>query len=81
MGSVSNFFTDFEDKRQVVEWRNLVYLTARRFIGESAFSSVVFSAGEVLNQELLCVLFRQVRPGDCLSVELRNLERTEQPGL
>lgn len=70
MGSVSNFFTDFEDKRQVVEWRNLVYLTARRFISESAFSSVVFSAGEVLNQELLCVLLRQVRPGDRLSVEL-----------
>lgn len=66
MGSVSNFFTDFEDKRQVVEWRNLVYLTARRFISESAFS-LVFSAGEVLN---LCVLLRQVRPGDRLSVEL-----------
>lgn len=34
------------------------------------FSSVVFSAGEVLNQELLCVLLRQVRLGDRLSVEL-----------
>lgn len=34
MGSVSGFFTDFEDKRQVFEWRNLVFLTASRFIGE-----------------------------------------------
>ncbi|KAG9337928.1 hypothetical protein JZ751_027421 [Albula glossodonta] len=32
MGSVSNYFTNFEDKQQVVEWRNLVYLTARRYI-------------------------------------------------
>lgn len=34
MGSVSNYFTDFEDKSQVMEWRNLVYLTAKRYIGE-----------------------------------------------
>lgn len=34
MGSVSNYFTDFENKSQVWEWRNLVYLTARRYIGE-----------------------------------------------
>ncbi|TWW60897.1 Alpha-L-iduronidase [Takifugu flavidus] len=32
MGSVSNYFTDFQNKSQVVEWRNLVYLTARRYI-------------------------------------------------
>ncbi|KAJ8397109.1 hypothetical protein AAFF_G00009630 [Aldrovandia affinis] len=32
MGSVSNYFTNFEDKQQVVEWRNLVYLTAKRYI-------------------------------------------------
>ncbi|KAL4660837.1 alpha-L-iduronidase [Arapaima gigas] len=32
MGSVSNYFTDFEDKRQVAAWKNLVYLTARRYI-------------------------------------------------
>lgn len=32
MGSVSNFFTDFEDKSQVVEWRNLVYKIAKRYI-------------------------------------------------
>ncbi|XP_072289725.1 alpha-L-iduronidase [Eucyclogobius newberryi] len=32
MGSVSNFFTDFEDKSQVVEWRNLVYRIAKRYI-------------------------------------------------
>lgn len=34
MGSVSNYFTDFEDKSQVFEWRNLVYLIAKRYIGE-----------------------------------------------
>lgn len=34
MGSVSNYFTDFEDKSQVMEWRNLVYLVAKRNIGE-----------------------------------------------
>lgn len=34
MGSVSNFFHDFEDKRQVIEWRNLVYHIAVRYIGE-----------------------------------------------
>lgn len=34
MGSVSNYFTDFEDKLQVMEWRNLVYLIAQRYIGE-----------------------------------------------
>ncbi|XP_071338265.1 alpha-L-iduronidase isoform X2 [Trachinotus anak] len=33
MGSVSNYFTDFEDKSQVVEWRNLIYLIAKRYIG------------------------------------------------
>lgn len=32
MGSVSNFFTDFEDKLQVIEWRNLVYKLAKRYI-------------------------------------------------
>lgn len=32
MGSVSNYFTDFEDKSQVIEWRNLVYLIAKRYI-------------------------------------------------
>lgn len=32
MGSVSNYFTDFEDKQQVVEWRKLVCLTAKRYI-------------------------------------------------
>lgn len=37
MGSPSGYFTDFEDKRQVFEWRNLVFLTAKRFIGESPY--------------------------------------------
>ncbi|XP_034026964.1 alpha-L-iduronidase [Thalassophryne amazonica] len=32
MGSVSNYFTDFEDKAQVIKWRNLVYVIAKRYI-------------------------------------------------
>ncbi|CAG12584.1 unnamed protein product [Tetraodon nigroviridis] len=40
MGSVSNYFTDFENKSQVVEWRNLVYLTARRYIEKYGLSYV-----------------------------------------
>ncbi|XP_068594599.1 alpha-L-iduronidase [Brachionichthys hirsutus] len=32
MGSVSSYFTDFEDKSQVLEWRNLVRLIAQRYI-------------------------------------------------
>ncbi|CAL1616364.1 unnamed protein product [Knipowitschia caucasica] len=32
MGSVLNFFTDFEDKSQVFEWRNLIYQIAKRYI-------------------------------------------------
>uniref|UniRef100_A0A3Q3WW67 Uncharacterized protein n=1 Tax=Mola mola TaxID=94237 RepID=A0A3Q3WW67_MOLML len=40
MGSVSNFFTDFEDKSQVIEWRNLVYLTASRYIDLYGLESV-----------------------------------------
>ncbi|KAJ3607295.1 hypothetical protein NHX12_025605 [Muraenolepis orangiensis] len=32
MGSASNFFSDLEDKRQVEEWRMLVYLIAKRYI-------------------------------------------------
>lgn len=41
MGSISNYFTDFEDKSQVVQWRNLVYLIATRYIGECVPSGVV----------------------------------------
>ena len=33
MGSPSGRFTDFEDKRQVFEWKDLVSLLARRYIG------------------------------------------------
>lgn len=40
MGSVSNYFTDFQNKSQVMEWRNLVYLTARRYIGSFSFSQI-----------------------------------------
>ncbi|CAJ1068157.1 alpha-L-iduronidase [Xyrichtys novacula] len=32
MGSVSNYFTDFEDKSQVFKWRNLIYIMAKRYI-------------------------------------------------
>lgn len=42
MGSVANLFHNFEDKQQVVEWRNLVYHTAMRYIGEleNTFSGI-----------------------------------------
>lgn len=40
MGSVSNYFTDFEDKSQVAEWRNLIYLIARRYIDKYGLGSV-----------------------------------------
>ncbi|KAM6221284.1 alpha-L-iduronidase [Rhynchocyon petersi] len=33
MGSPSGRFTDFEDKQQVLEWKKLVSLLARRYIG------------------------------------------------
>ncbi|XP_014435043.2 alpha-L-iduronidase isoform X1 [Pelodiscus sinensis] len=32
MGSPSGYFTDFEDKNQVVRWRNLIALLAKRYI-------------------------------------------------
>ncbi|XP_028658424.2 alpha-L-iduronidase [Erpetoichthys calabaricus] len=34
MGSVSGFFTDFEDKKQLLEWKNLVSLVANRYINK-----------------------------------------------
>ncbi|XP_073398334.1 alpha-L-iduronidase isoform X2 [Dendrobates tinctorius] len=32
MGSPSEYFTNFEDKGQVFEWRQLIFLTAKRYI-------------------------------------------------
>lgn len=40
MGSVSNYFSNFEDKRQVLEWRNLVYLIAKRYIDKYGLENV-----------------------------------------
>ncbi|XP_012707580.3 alpha-L-iduronidase [Fundulus heteroclitus] len=40
MGSVSNYFTDLEEKAQVVEWRNLVYLIAKRYIDKYGLGRV-----------------------------------------
>ncbi|KAM4707700.1 alpha-L-iduronidase [Discoglossus pictus] len=40
MGSPSGYFTDFEDKRQVVEWRNLIFLTANRYIEKYGLQQV-----------------------------------------
>lgn len=40
MGSVSNTFSNFEDKRQVTEWRNLVYSIAKRYILKYGLGSV-----------------------------------------
>lgn len=33
MGSPSGQFTDFEDKQQVIAWKDLVSMLARRYIG------------------------------------------------
>ncbi|XP_059963270.1 alpha-L-iduronidase isoform X3 [Mesoplodon densirostris] len=40
MGSPSGRFTDFEDKQQVFEWKNLVSLLARRYIGRYGLKHV-----------------------------------------
>ncbi|KAM9237606.1 alpha-L-iduronidase isoform 1-T1 [Dugong dugon] len=40
MGSPSGCFTDFEDKQQVFEWKNLVSLLARRYIGRYGLEHV-----------------------------------------
>ncbi|XP_013922766.1 PREDICTED: alpha-L-iduronidase-like [Thamnophis sirtalis] len=33
MGSPSGYFTDFDDKKQVIEWKNLIVQLAKRYIG------------------------------------------------
>ncbi|XP_053317658.1 alpha-L-iduronidase [Spea bombifrons] len=40
MGSPSGYFTDFEDKRQVIEWRNFVFLTATRYIEKYGLQNI-----------------------------------------
>nr|XP_057926141.1 alpha-L-iduronidase isoform X1 [Doryrhamphus excisus] len=40
MGSVSNYFNNFEDKAQVFKWKNLVYLIAKRYIDRYGLGSV-----------------------------------------
>lgn len=45
MGSVSNSFSNFENKSQVTEWRNLVYLIAKRYICEYETEVVMFYMG------------------------------------
>ncbi|XP_060004935.1 alpha-L-iduronidase isoform X6 [Lagenorhynchus albirostris] len=40
MGSPSGRFTDFEDEQQVFEWKNLVSLLARRYIGRYGLKHV-----------------------------------------
>uniref|UniRef100_A0A5F8HKV6 Alpha-L-iduronidase n=1 Tax=Monodelphis domestica TaxID=13616 RepID=A0A5F8HKV6_MONDO len=40
MGSPSGYFTDFEDKKQVYEWRNLITLLAKRYIKKYGLSHV-----------------------------------------
>lgn len=34
MGNPSGYFLDFEDKEQVIRWRNLITLLASRYIGK-----------------------------------------------
>ncbi|XP_019346255.1 alpha-L-iduronidase isoform X2 [Alligator mississippiensis] len=40
MGSPSGYFTDFEDKKQVVRWKKLVALLAKRFIAKYGLEHV-----------------------------------------
>ncbi|XP_012928527.1 alpha-L-iduronidase isoform X3 [Heterocephalus glaber] len=40
MGSPSGHFTDFEDKQQVFEWKDLVSVLARRYIGRYGLAQV-----------------------------------------
>uniref|UniRef100_A0A8C7Z8I4 Alpha-L-iduronidase n=1 Tax=Oryzias sinensis TaxID=183150 RepID=A0A8C7Z8I4_9TELE len=40
MGSVSNYFNDFENKSQVLEWKNLVHLIAKRYIDKYGLEMV-----------------------------------------
>ncbi|PNI30771.1 IDUA isoform 6, partial [Pan troglodytes] len=40
MGSASGHFTDFEDKQQVFEWKDLVSSLARRYIGRYGLAHV-----------------------------------------
>ncbi|KAL0979234.1 hypothetical protein UPYG_G00182530 [Umbra pygmaea] len=40
MGSVNNYFTNFEEKTQVAEWKNMVYLIAKRYIEKYGLESV-----------------------------------------
>lgn len=40
MGSPSGYFTDFDDKEQVVEWKSLIVQLAKRYIGELTKLSV-----------------------------------------
>ncbi|XP_063314791.1 alpha-L-iduronidase isoform X2 [Pelobates fuscus] len=40
MGSPSGYFTDFEDKRQVIEWRDFTFLIATRYIEKYGLPTV-----------------------------------------
>ncbi|XP_043917055.1 alpha-L-iduronidase [Protopterus annectens] len=40
MGNPSGYFTNFEDKRQVMEWKNLVSLIAKRYIDRYGLGQV-----------------------------------------
>ncbi|EMP38551.1 Alpha-L-iduronidase [Chelonia mydas] len=41
MGSLSGYFTDFEDKKQVIRWKSLIALLAKRYIGGLALKSAL----------------------------------------
>ncbi|XP_067409489.1 alpha-L-iduronidase isoform X2 [Emydura macquarii macquarii] len=40
MGSPSGYFTDFEDKKQVIKWRHLIALLAKRYIARYGLEHV-----------------------------------------
>lgn len=58
MGNPSGYFLDFEDKEHVVQWRNLITVLARRYIGKLKKESVVICPVVVISSYFrkFCVL-------------------------
>lgn len=76
MGSVSNYFTDFEDKSQVMEWRNLVYLVAKRNIGEWMLLFVLHTCVVTILDSL--TLIRYLEKCWYLTPRVKNQHNTER---
>ena len=49
MGNPSGYFTDFENKTQVKEWRRLVHLIAARYICKYSITYIDFIPEDIVN--------------------------------